>query len=82
MKITSFCDEINVVFYTPSGLTVGGAGKKAPPSHISSEGGDRGMVGRGKKETPLRLAFCAREGHWSGQGMFYTKKALNKAGKL
>ena len=36
---------------------VGGAGKRAPLSHVSSEGGDRGMVGRGKKETPLRLAF-------------------------
>ena len=33
-----------------------GAGK-APPSHISSEGGDRGVVGRGKEETPLQLVF-------------------------
>ena len=38
-----------------------------PPSHVSSEGGDKGVVGRRMKETPLRLAFRARE--WCGGGI-------------
>ena len=59
---------------------------KAPPSRVSSEGGGRGVVGRGREETPLRLAFRAREGvmvalEWAG-GILYEKKPLNRADKL
>ena len=45
-----------------------GAGK-APPSHILSEEGDRGVVGRRKEETPLRLVFQVREGCGGGIGV-------------
>ena len=34
---------------------------KAPLSHVSSEGGDKGMVGRGREETPSDSCF-EREG--------------------
>ena len=43
------------------GLTVQGRGieivTKTPPSHVSSEGGARSMVGRERKETPSDLCF-------------------------
>jgi len=39
----------------------GGSGGWLPPSHITSERGDGGLVG-GKQKSPLRLTFRAREG--------------------
>ena len=59
---------------------VGGAGKKAPPSHVSSEGG-----AEERKNTPLTRV--SSEGgvvvvlEWAG-GVLNEKKALNKCIKL
>ena len=66
-----------------SSLHVVGVGK-APPSHVLSEGGDRGVVGRRKEDTPPTCVLS--EGgvwrwHWSGQGVFNMKKAPNKLNK-
>ena len=59
---------------------VGGADKKAPPSHISSEGGAED----GKNTPPTRVSseggvVVALE--WAG-GALHEKKALNKGTKL
>ena len=35
---------------------------KTPLSHVSSKGGGMGMVGKGREEPLLRLAFQVREG--------------------
>ena len=52
-------------------------------SHILSEGGDRGMVSRGKKEKhPSDLRFERGRGTGVGGGDVLYKKTLNKAGKL
>ena len=52
-----------------------------PPSHVSSEGGDKGVVGRRMKETPLQLAFQVREGCGGGIGVCWRCLALNKIDK-
>ena len=52
-----------------------------PPSHILSEGGDKGVVGRRMKETPIQLTFRVREGCGGGIGVCWRCLVLNKIDK-